>query len=82
MQELLLGLFIGFSPMLFWLFKLKNKNTELEIKLKEQEKTFNAAQRSQTQMNEAFKSIGEKPINKPNNSSCIKSTSVFLVDNQ
>jgi hypothetical protein len=28
------------------------------------------------------KSIGEKPIKKPNNSSCIKSTSVFLVDNQ
>ncbi|VVH57932.1 DNA recombination protein RmuC [uncultured Gammaproteobacteria bacterium] len=64
MQELLLGLFIGFSPMLFWLFKLKNKNTELEIKLKEQEKTFNAAQRSQTQMNEAFEKIAAQVLKK------------------
>ena len=64
MQELLLGLFIGVSAMLFWLFKLKNKNTELEIKLKEQEKTFDITQRSQMQMNEAFEKISAEVLKK------------------
>ncbi len=64
MQELLLGFFIGMSVMLFWLFKLKTQNSELNIKLKEQEKTFAAAQHSQMQMNEAFEKISAQVLQK------------------
>lgn len=61
MQELLLGLFIGMSAILF---KLKIKNTELNIKLKEQKKSFYIRQRSQLQMNEAFEKISAEVLKK------------------
>jgi hypothetical protein len=39
-------------------------NHNLEIKLKEQEKTFNTVQRSQTQMNEVFEKISTQVLKK------------------
>lgn len=64
MQELLLGFFIGVAIATFWLFKLKTQNTELNIKLQEQEKTFDTMQRSQIQMNEAFERISAQVLEK------------------